>query len=244
MKREVQPSIPNHRLADTAFTLIELLVVIAIIAILAALLLPALKKAKDMSKRAVCASNLHQIGVAMIGYMQDNNGWIPPYVNTYGAATWDNYYWYTHLMLYMGQSPLQAPGTDPHWIGITWLRCPSDSVVQPSNATYAINFADWPPGSQSVSSVGSAPRSPVSSSLPPSTFVIGDGYRAIYSPSHWTWNSDFDGDGVPDSSTGVAPYNLADPRHGKGFNFVFIDAHVEWVSIKDFVSNRNNMWGP
>jgi prepilin-type N-terminal cleavage/methylation domain-containing protein/prepilin-type processing-associated H-X9-DG protein len=50
------------------FTLIELLVVIAIIAVLIALLLPAVQAARETARRAQCASNLGQIGLAMQNY--------------------------------------------------------------------------------------------------------------------------------------------------------------------------------
>lgn len=58
----------------SAFTLIELLVVIAVIAILIALLVPALRAARDQAHRAVCLSHLKQLTTAWIAYADANNG--------------------------------------------------------------------------------------------------------------------------------------------------------------------------
>ena len=60
-----------------AFTLVELLVVIAIIGVLAALLLPALGRAKEEARATACLSNLHQIGIALQIYVQENNNKLP-----------------------------------------------------------------------------------------------------------------------------------------------------------------------
>ncbi len=62
---------------QNGFTLIELLVVIAIIAILAALLLPALKNAKEQAKCISCKSNMRQVGLNLISFTNDYEGYLP-----------------------------------------------------------------------------------------------------------------------------------------------------------------------
>ncbi len=60
-----------------AFTLVELLVVIAVIGILAGLLLPALGRAVEAGRSTACLGNLHQCGLALQLYVQDNNNRLP-----------------------------------------------------------------------------------------------------------------------------------------------------------------------
>ncbi len=58
--------------SKNAFTLIELLVVISIIALLLSILVPSLGKAKQSAQKVVCRSNLRQVGIAHIMYLDDN----------------------------------------------------------------------------------------------------------------------------------------------------------------------------
>ena len=95
----------TRRARKSAFTLIELLVVIAIIAILAAILFPVFAQAREKARQISCLSNLKQIGLGTMMYVQDYDetypcGWHPapggdawrsmwrvclqPYVQKYG----------------------------------------------------------------------------------------------------------------------------------------------------------------
>ena len=67
----------RRRRRREAFTLIELLVVIAIIAVLASLMFTGIQAAYGNARRTHCTSNLHQIGVALMAYSDDYQGWLP-----------------------------------------------------------------------------------------------------------------------------------------------------------------------
>ncbi|PQV63283.1 hypothetical protein B1R32_11310 [Abditibacterium utsteinense] len=69
------------------FTLIELLVVIAIIAILAAILFPVFGRARENARRSSCQSNLKQIGLGIMQYVQDYDEYLPNYVRNGTSPT-------------------------------------------------------------------------------------------------------------------------------------------------------------
>jgi prepilin-type N-terminal cleavage/methylation domain-containing protein len=62
-----------------AFTLVELVVALAIASGIIAWLLPVFSSVRESARSTVCASNLHQLGVAFLAYAQDHDGYAPPY---------------------------------------------------------------------------------------------------------------------------------------------------------------------
>src|ERR1700736_2371983 len=91
-----------------AFTLIELLVVIAIIAILAAILFPVFAQARATARKAACASNLRQIGLAFTMYAQDYDELlVPHWIDKTGIPDWK-----TLLDPYISMGKMEPPLRD------------------------------------------------------------------------------------------------------------------------------------
>ncbi len=138
----------------TAFTLIELLVVVAIIALLAAILLPALSKARERGRRAVCVSNLRQWGVTWMAYAGDNGGRFPssaqpfyqtgnydtyPNIASWSTATAPGFFAVPHVSSYLPGANLTTQKLRGLW------RCPSTlgRGEAHSNPTYGFFHFDY-----------------------------------------------------------------------------------------------------
>ena len=230
---------------NSGFTLMELLVVISVIGILSAILFPVFARARENARRAACMSNLKQIGLALMQYVQDYDERLPrgsrdQNVNDFNAPTTT----ITSVMrnLY------------PYVKVVGAYNCPSatanaglgTSVYGYASYFYNGVLLDFPAGTTNwwatnFDTTGTAGR--LVSAIPnPADIVcmqeyIGLDHRAVMRPS---------------PSLGTASYNryqgwcyyfggayAYSSLHFDGGNLLFTDGHVKWRSLsslraKDF----------
>jgi prepilin-type N-terminal cleavage/methylation domain-containing protein len=121
------------------FTLVELLVVIAIIAILASMLLPALTKAKNTAKTALCTNQQKHIGIMYFLYYDDYNCRLPPAAQDTGPATANRYQYQSNLVL-NGYCPGKFDTVSNTVQGAKVFTCPLDTTTTGERDTS--NFKD------------------------------------------------------------------------------------------------------
>jgi prepilin-type N-terminal cleavage/methylation domain-containing protein/prepilin-type processing-associated H-X9-DG protein len=223
----------------SGFTLIEILVVLVIIMILAAILFPVFDRAMANAKRASCASNLKQLGLAVQLYTQDYDECMPygrlrtsasntPPDGFYGAPP---YFWSWSQVTY------------PYYKDLDLIRCPSQKLG-PRNfhqfRHYGANTVLMP---LDPNNAGIDPPVTLSSiTYPAATYMIMDSGSyyitkanalsttsgtGVYLPGSEQWAS-----GTPYVTGDLPTYEEKDYKYGRhfqGINIAFADGHVKWL---------------
>ncbi len=231
------------RYPASGFTLIELLTVIAIMGILGVILITVVGQARQMVDKTECASNMRQLGIATMAYVQEHDG---KYPLSNSEGSWD-----LRLIPYFDHPGANAP--------TKILKCPSDprDLILPGVNNFARSYSVSAPH-QSTDSEGNVVRDnrgmvrgdfsrQISELTHPADTVflaewfsdgsgtIFDGQRQFKPAYAWLngWYVD-QGGGWP-SLPGKKPY------HGEVMNFCFADGHVESI-VPWEIDDSPNRW--
>jgi prepilin-type N-terminal cleavage/methylation domain-containing protein/prepilin-type processing-associated H-X9-DG protein len=240
----------NYR--QIGFTLIELLVVIAIIAILMAILMPALNRAKEQGKRAGCLSNLHQLSLAWIMYIDQNderlvNGDTHEYTamyspglpfkdSHYGEQCWVETDWSSGMTQQQKESAIMRGALYPYVSTLKVYKCAAVErstadaygAISPVCRTYSIM--------DSMNCKGWLDRSPGMKMLKKRSDVQEPAYRAVLHDDGGTNMSALGGYTAWDLHMVQTNWSWWDPppvRHGDGTNWAFADGHSDYHKWED-----------
>lgn len=201
------------------FTLVELLVVIAIIALLMSMLLPALTRAREQGKRAVCLGNLRQLTLAWDMYAEENEDRIPGSDVGYArpGTCWVD--WHDDRSnLELCRSAIRRGLLWPYCKNIKLYKCPNSKRTEV--LTYAIvdSMNGWGGWDDYTPTLLIKNRTRLRRPAARMVFlgecpVTKGSWGVLYSQERW--------------------WDPAPVRHGKGSTFSFADGHAEYWKWKD-----------
>jgi prepilin-type N-terminal cleavage/methylation domain-containing protein/prepilin-type processing-associated H-X9-DG protein len=244
------------------FTLIELLVVIAIIAILAALLLPALKTAKDQSMGIQCMSNMRQMCLGWRMYAQDNREFVVlSSIDPLNTLKLNAYVWTKQEEDFSPSAYNYDPHVDittgplyPYINSYLVYKCPADTSVvsvkgklMPRVRTVSMNFFFGGFGGQGAAGgweIGSwgqfypvymktTDLIPAQSPGPSQTWVFLDERQDCINWGNYL--ADMDGDTPSDPGLYQFDQDMPGMYHDRSAGYAYADGHAEihhWLDIR------------
>ena len=189
---------PSHTRIRSAYTLVELLMVIAIIAVLAAILFPAFANARDNARRSSCQSNLKQISLGAMQYIQDYDEHFPLGLTTQGINSYSTSFDLMQPYLKSSQIGNCSSDTDPPSVNLHLPGTKPVSYTANVKVTTAPFLGENSP--PSVAQVGQSSRLPliwdaINTSIDPVPDVkvmrrhVG-GANCLFADGHVKWIKD------------------------------------------------------
>ena len=206
------------------FTLIELLVVIAIIAILAAILFPVFARAREKARMASCQSNMKELALGVLMYIQDYDERLPgmyqdiPAPITYQCWTGSIYPYVKNGQVYICPSANQAASSSVYpfdagapWNGNgwehTWGSYGCNTRIM--DCHIGVNQADI-----------EDPAGTIMLAEAHTSYLVCDPSQPGYAPGTW--------------------YNYITMAHFDGSNVAWVDGHVKWM--RDTELSKVSYW--
>jgi prepilin-type N-terminal cleavage/methylation domain-containing protein/prepilin-type processing-associated H-X9-DG protein len=233
------------------FTLIELLVVIAIIAILAAILFPVFAKAREKARQSSCLSNVKQITLGTLQYVQDYDERFPgAYQMAYGvtgrlSAAVDALYTADLIYPYTKNDQVfDCPSTTPTAVvsgnyGWNVAICPFNgpgialgNIVAPANCYLLMDCGPYGVGAANAVNPGGSFWY-----IPGTARALGRDPYAVQ-PNGYAINANLQSD-------------FDSGRHNQGVNVSFCDGHAKWLAPTTLIAEASKVaptatgaWGP